>query len=248
MPIQIPKRTTPKRFIDVVDDVSLSICLQPYDTILEALEVTIQIAASRMIQLYESAVTNYDPEYIPTIFELNLYANQKKYEEFISLFESDVDIFSPVDLAETYTDTRRPNLTSSSSSTGSGTATQQNNQTRSLVTTPLTTSTRVHSVSPYDGSGSREESRDVVTDGGSTSTQESYAGNADQTTTSSTATSTVTSTGSETYEHSLRRIGRDGKFKISEIIDDAELSAAKLNFLDIILQDIADQLFLQVWI
>ena len=245
----IPERTTPRRWIEIMKtDYAQTYYFEEYDDLLDLFDLRPIEMRARSVQLFENAVTNYTDSYIRTVMYNNLKANEKKYQEFASLFSSDIDIFSPVDLSETYTDTRRPNLSSSSTSSGQGSSSAKNNQTRTIENLPLTTRTSVHSVSPYDGTGSREESRDVTTDGGSSVTEESYTGNADTTNTTTSASSTVTTTGYETYEHTLRRTGRDGKFKISEIIDDAELSAAKLNFMDIILQDIADQLFLQVWL
>lgn len=207
-----------------------------YATLLTAIDVTTNEATERMLQLHEDDITTYSADYIPRIFHLNLISNAKKYSELVSLYESDIDIFSPVHLTESYLDVRRPNLTSVSSSSS------KRNQSVTQTVTPLTTDTTTHSVNPYDNSGLRQESQEVKSVTGSDSTTTAYSGSPDV------SSGTVTSSGTETIEHQLTRSGRDGKFTVSDIIEQAELTADKLDILDIIIKDISDQLFLQVWI
>ena len=198
---------------------------------------------------YEKQVCVYTNVTISNLFRLNYYANLKKYQELVSIIESDLNILNPVDLSENFTDIRTPNLSSSSSSSGSAATNTQRKQTRTTTTTPTNyTSETTHKSNPYDNTGLRDVTKDTTVESGSTTTTENYSGQPDITDTTSSATTTTTATGNERIEHRLTRSGRDGRFKVSEIIDDAELTAAKLNFLQVLCNDISDCIFLQMWI
>lgn len=198
---------------------------------------------------YEKQVCVYTNATISNIFRLNYYANLKKYQELVSIIESNLNILNPVDLSENFTDTRTPNLASSSSSSGSAETNIQRNQTRTTTTTPNNyTSETTHNSNPYDDDDFNKVTKDTTIESGSTATTETYTGQPDSTGTISTATTTTTATGNEIIEHHLTRSGRDGRFKVSEIIDDAELTAAKLNFLQVLCNDLSDCIFLQLWI
>ncbi len=198
---------------------------------------------------YEKQVCVYTNATISNLFRLNYYANLKKYQELVSIIETDLNILNPVDLTENYTDIRTPNLQSSSSSNGSAETNTQRKQTRTTTTTPTNyTSQTDHDSNPYDNSGLRSVTRDTTVESGSTATTETFSGQPDSTGTISAATTTTTATGTERIEHRLTRSGRDGRFKVSEIIDDAELTAAKLNFLQVLCNDLSDCIFLQMWI
>lgn len=198
---------------------------------------------------YEKQVCVYTNETISNLFRLNYYANLKKYQELVSIIETDLNILNPVDLSENFTDIRTPNLQSSSSSSGSAETNTQRKQTRTTTTTPTNlTSQTDHDSNPYDNSGLRSVTRDTTVESGSTATTETFSGQPDSTGTISAATTTTTATGTERIEHRLTRQGRDGRFKVSEIIDDAELTAAKLNFLQVLCNDLSDCIFLQMWI
>lgn len=241
-------RTYPRTWDQILTtETGLTNCFAIYENILSEISVTPEQAYDRMWQNFEDAITNYTADYILTIFSNNLFTNQKKYTELIELYQKDLDIFSPVHIEETYTDIRTPDLTSNSESTGSGSSDSKINQSRTSTTTPATQQTTVHSVNPYDDTGMKTENQDVISQSGSDTTLETYSGQPDHTQTQTTAESTVTTTGTETIEHELTRSGRDGRYTISEIIEQAEQSAASLNILDIIINDLADQIFLQVW-
>lgn len=207
-----------------------------YDTILDEISVSSTEACSRMLQLYENAITTYTDDYIEDIFANNLATNGKKYAELVKLHSDDLDVLNPVDMTETFTDTRTPNLTTQSSSSS------ERKQSQTTTTTPLTTETTTHSVNPYDNTGMQQQTQDATSMTGSNTTTISFTGQPD------TASGTTTRSGTETLEHSASRKGRDGRFTISQIIEEAELSAARLDILDIIINDLADQIFLQVWL
>ena len=230
-------RTDPRRWTEIMmNDEFYSSLFSEYSALLSRINVIPSEAVERMLQLHEDDVTTYTDQYIFRIFHLNYITNYKKYNELAGLYESNIDIFSPVNITESYLDVRRPNLTSTSSSS------IEKKQSVTMTSTPATTDTTTHSVNPYDNTGLRQETQDTSSTSGSDTTVTSYSGQPD------TTSGTVTSTGSETYEHQLTKSGRDGKFTISDIIEQAELTADKLDILDIIIQDIANQIFLQIWI
>jgi hypothetical protein len=112
-----------------------------------------------------------------------------------------------------------------------------------------TTTTTEHSVNPYDNTGLRVESQDVSTDGGSSTSVESYSGQPDHVATSSSASSIVTQSGSDLLETDRKTIGRNGRrFLPSELIDSGIEALDRLDILDIIINDLAEEIFLQVWI
>ena len=219
-----------------------------YSSILEEIDVTPQDAMERMWVLFEEAITDYTKPMILNIFYLNLKANAKKYEDLVLFYNEQFYPFADIYKSETYDHRRTPQLTSTSQSTGSGTADTTRNQTRTTTNTPGTTTTIAHSVNPYDNSGLRSESQDTTTEGGSGTVTEEYSGNPDHTATTSQATATVSTSGSDRNQYEKITHGRDGKEPTSEVIKDGLLAAAYHDVLDIIINDIADQIFLQVWL
>lgn len=202
-----------------------------------------------MWELYEEAITNYTAETITQIFLSNLIANKKKYDELIDFYEETFYPFDDYYKSETYDHTRTPNLSSGSTSTGTGTATSEHNQTRTTTTTPTDYQTETtHNVNPFDSSGLRSESQDISVESGSRSVTDVYTGNPDKTTSSSSALSTVTTTGTDRNQYDKDIHGRSGRRPTSEVVQDGLLAAALHDVLDIIINDIADQIFLQVWI
>lgn len=219
-----------------------------YGEILAAIGATTQEATDRMWTLFEDGITNYTAESIASIFHLNLIANTKKYEDLVDFYEEKFYPFSDLYKSETYDHRRSPNLTSTSNSVGTGTADTTRNQTRTTTNSPGVTTTIAHSVNPYDNSGLRSESQDATSHTGTETTTEAYSGNPDHTATSSSAMSTVSTTGTDRNQYEKITHGRDGKEPTSQVIQDGLLAAALHDILDIIINDIADQIFLQAWI
>lgn len=202
-----------------------------------------------MWELFEEAITNYTAETITQIFLSNLVANKKKYDELIDFYAETFYPFDDYYKAETYDHTRTPNLQSGSTSTGTGSATSKHNETRTSTTTPTNYQTETtHKVDPFDSSGLRNESQDISIESGSRSTTDSYSGSPDVTTSTSSALSTVTTTGTDHNSYEKMIHGRSGRRPTSEVIEDGLKAAAMHDILDIIINDIADQIFLQVWI
>lgn len=220
-----------------------------YSPILQEIEANPAAAYDRMWENFEDAVTNYTKESINSIFLSNLTANKKKYDELIDFYKETFYPFSDYYKNEQYEHTRTPDLESTSTSEGSGSATTERNQSSTRTTTPNKYQTEVtHKVDPFDESGLRNQSQDISIESGSTSTTESFSGSPDETTTSSESSSTVTTSGTETNEYTKIIHGRTGQRPTSEVVADGLKAAAMHNILDEIINDIADQIFLQVWL
>ena len=220
-----------------------------YSPILQEIEANPAAAYDRMWENFEDAVTNYTKESINSIFLSNLTANKKKYDELIDFYKETFYPFSDYYKNEQYEHTRTPDLESTSSSEGSGSATTERKQSSTRTTTPNNYQTEVtHKVDPFDQSGLRNQSQDISVESGSTSTTESFSGQPDETKTSSESSSTVTTSGTETNEYTKIIHGRTGQRPTSEVVADGLKAAAMHNILDEIINDIADQIFLQVWL
>lgn len=218
-----------------------------YAELLEDIDATKEEATDRMIELFESMVTNYTAEYIQRIFKLNLVANEAKYNDIVAFFKANYHPFDEYLREEEYSSERTPDLKSLSVSSGTGSADNQRQQTQTTTTSPNSTTTTTHEVQPYDVTGLRTETKDTVAESGSTATNATNSGY-DHSSTSSSASSTVSTTGSEATEYSRSIHGRNGARPQSEIIADGFKAAAMHDVLDVILQDLADQIFLQTWI
>ena len=218
-----------------------------YSELLEDIDFTVDKALLYFTLRYEMLRSEYTDTAVMNVFEVNLLSNSKKYEDLANLYKTDIDLLNPFDITESYTDVRTPDLTSESSSSGESSTSSSRNQTATTTNTPGVTTTQTHSVNPFDNSGMRSESEDLTEQDGYNTTTVSYSGDPDSMESETSASSTVTSTGTETFTHEMTRSGRDGRFKVSELIDDAEAAAVRLNIIDIICEDIANKLFLQVW-
>ena len=222
----------------------------PYVAILEDIEVTAAMAYQRMWETHESAVTNYTAETITQIFYSNFQANKKKYDELIDFYRETFYPFDDYYKNEAYEHTRTPELESTSTSEGSGTAETERKQSRTTTTAPNQyTTTTTHSVAPFDEPVNlRNESQDISTETGTNTVTESYSGQPDATTTSTESSSTVTTTGTDKNEYTKIIHGRTGNRPTSEVVSDGLKAAALHDILDLIIEDIANQVFLQVWI
>ena len=87
---------------------------------------------------------------------------QKKYDELIDFYKETFYPFSDYYKNEQYKHTRTPNLSSDSTSTGTGSATSKHNETRTTKITPTNYQTETtHKVDPFDSSGLRNQSQDI---------------------------------------------------------------------------------------
>lgn len=225
---------------------------QGYLITLTAIGATAEDALQRMWENCEEQITNYSIEFIYEIFISNYIANKKKYDSLVEFYQDDLHLFGDYYRNEEYEHTRTPDLTSGTTSSGSGSVDTERKQTESRTETPNQyTTTNTHSVVPFDANtspGARVESIDASVDTGSRTVATSYTGQPDHTASSSSASSTVTTTGTDKNEYTKVITGRDGRRPVSEVIADGLEAAAMLDVLDVIINDVANQIFLQVWI
>lgn len=247
MPTQ--RRTIPRTWEKIVSENDLSDIFSEYDDLLAAIDATEEDAFDRMFETQQDAITNYTTEYIYQIFHNNLVAHAKKYAELVAFYQKSLYPFDSVALDETYSSTRTPELTSTSLSVGTGTSDSERKQSITQTNTPDTTTTNTHSVNPYNDSGFRPETEDSTTESGSNTNVTSFSGSPDHVATSSSASSTVTQGGQDVLETERLTVGRNGRrFLFNEIMDSGLQALEKIDVLDLIIDDLADAIFLQVWL
>ena len=182
---------------------------------------------------------------------------------------AEYDPLDNVNAVESFTETRTPNLTygttgsqtlSNSVSRSSQTSgTVQNNQTRTTTETPNQyTNTSINYIDPYDGTGFHTQEKNENIASGTRSTAESYSGQPDTTSSSGSGTETATGsnsntesrteTGTETTTRTSRRHGNIGVTASTSLIGwELDLSD-RLNLFRIIERDIAEAVFLGIWL
>lgn len=212
MALPIPERVKPRTWATIAETIADPFAI--YYPIADRLEISHSMIAEYFGILFESAISTYSNTAIMRISIANYYANQEKYNELCTLYESELDPVNNIDISESFSETRTPNLQSTSTSSGTGsstgsstgtaqgttgdTTTTERKQTQtSTSSTPSATKTSTHEVNPYDNTGLRTEYKDTVTDATSTTTTTAYTGNPDTSTssgTSSTSTSTQNTT------------------------------------------------------
>ena len=248
--VKKPTRTNFRTWDQIMEKELTTNPFNAYLLTLTEIGATAEDALQRMWELFEEAITNYTFESIQEIFISNYIANKKKYDQLVEFYADDLHLFGDYFRSEEYDHTRTPNLSSGSTSSGTGSASTKNNQTVTTTTTPNAyTNTTSHNVVPFDATtGERLEYKDTSVESGSRATATSYSGQPDTTNTTSSATSTVTTTGTDKNQYTKIISGRDGRRTTSEVVQDGLKAAALLNILDIIINDVADEIFLQVWI
>lgn len=237
-----------RRWSEIMESLQGSTLFDFFREVLELLDLPTDQAAAYFLIDYETARTDYTDQYIPIIFDMVWRTNKKKYLALAAAVNAEYNPLYNVDATESYTDTRTPDLTTTTQSTGSSSGSVKNNQTRTTTDNPgtyaeITDSRR----DPYDGSGLRTDQQTETHATGSRSTVESYAGDPDTTSSTSTGSGTTHATGSEVIEHELRRYGNIGVTSSQSLIEQELALAEKRNIFKIIEKDIAKKLFLQVW-
>lgn len=219
-----------------------------FTEVLELLNITSADATSYFNFDYADAWTDYDDATISNVFDMVYQSNRLKYMSMANAITAEYNPLYNVDATEAYTDTRRPNLTATTTTSGSSSGTVKNNQTRTTTDNGGT----YHEISdnkrdPYDGSGLRTEGQTDTHAEGSRTSSESYSGEPDTSSTTTSGTATEQRTGYETIEHNLRRYGNIGVTSSQSLITKELDLAARRNVLKVIFKDIAAKLFLQVW-
>lgn len=237
-----------RRWSDIVEENPGTQFFDFFSEVLEQIEITTAEASLIFLLDYENARTDYTDGYISNVFDMVYQVNRKKYLALVAAVNAEYNPLYNVDATESYTDTRTPDLTTTTQSSGSSSGSVKNNQTRTTTDNPgnyaeITDSRR----DPYDGSGLRTDQQTETHATGSRSTVESYAGEPDTTSSTSTGSGTTHATGSEVIEHELRRYGNIGVTSSQSLIEQELALAEKRNIFKIIEKDIAKKLFLQVW-
>lgn len=219
-----------------------------FDTVLSAINVTADDA------LEYSAIDFADLDCIYTISEIvkiaaMVYAkNAKKYAMMLDVYNVEYNPIDNVDAHETFTDTRTPDITRTSSSSGSSNSEVKNNQQRTTIDTPndYKTTTEICK-NPYDNPGYMPETKQETTDSGSRTTTESYSGLADTASATSTGSSSSTETGTEVIVHEAYRHGNIGVTSTQQLITQQIELAPKMDILSIVFADLIDAVCIQVW-
>lgn len=205
----------------------------PFDTFLEALNISPDNAFWQFTQDYYDAYTWYDNgEDIQHLISNVIDLNQAKYNALIDTFP----------FSEMRKKIRTPSITHSVAASSSGSASVTRNQTETQTETPNGYGqTRTHSVAPFDTETLKQEYQDSITNNGTRTVSTSYSGSPDSTSSSSSGTRTDTETGTETTTETV--IGSD-RLTMAEAMEDMARAA---NIFNIFEQDIAAKILVQVW-
>ena len=217
-------------------------------------EILTAIGVQPADALEYSAIDFADLDCIYTIPEIvkiaaMVYAkNAKKYAMLLQVYNVEYNPIDNVDAHEEFTDTRTPDITRTSSSSGTSSSEVKNNQERTTTDTAnnYKTTTEI-SKNPYDNPGYTPETKQETTDSGSRTTTESFSGAADTSTATSTGSSSSTETGTETIVHTSYRHGNIGVTSTQQLITQQIELAPKMDILSIIFADLIDAVCIQVW-
>lgn len=240
----------PQTWAQIVDQMQAAAAnpFEAFNEILTAIDVQPADA------LEYSAIDFADLDCIYTIPEIvkiaaMVYAkNAKKYQMLLDVYNAEYNPIDNVDAHETFTDTRTPDITRTSSSEGTSSSEVKNNQERTTTDTPnnYKTTTEI-SKNPYDNPGYTPETKQETTDSGSRTTTESFSGAADTSSATSTGSSSSTETGTETIVHTSYRHGNIGVTSTQQLITQQIELAPKMDILSIIFADLIDAVCIQVW-
>lgn len=264
----MPLRGTLRRWTEIEPTLS-SNPLTPFKPLLDQINLSLSDALDYFTLHYESAASDYTNLAIEKVFKSVYDLNRLKYERALAAMLAEYDPLDNVNAVESFTETRTPNLSygTTGSQTLSNSVTRssqtsgsvQNNQTRTTMETPNNyTNTSIDYVDPYDGTGFHTEKKNENIASGTRSTSESYSGQPDTTsstgsgsetaTGSNSTTESRTETGSETTTRTATRHGNIGVTASTSLIGwELDLSQ-RLNLFRIIERDIAEALFLGIWI
>ena len=163
--------------------------------------------------------------------------NQKKYEIWQQVYSAEYDPIQNYDRHEESTKTRTPDLTQETE------AQSQRNQTRTTTDNPQNyTETETRSVSPYDSQTMTAAEQYERSASGARNTTETYSGAPD------TASSTTTTTGTDTDAVESHIYGNIGVTTSQMMLASSLDLADRMRLVQEIEQDIAKELFLQVWL
>lgn len=219
-----------------------------FSTVLTAISVSAADALDYSVLDFGDLLTNYTDAQIIKVAAMVYAKNKKKYDMLLDVYNAEYDPIANVDATETYTDTRTPDITRTTSTEASSSGTVKNNQSRTTTETPQDyKSTTTTFKDPYDNTGFVADSKAEVIDTGSRATTEAYSGAADESSSTGTSSSSSTETGTETIVHELTRSGNIGVTSTQQLITQQIEVAPKLDILSIILSDFCNAALIGVW-
>lgn len=219
-----------------------------FSSVLTAISVSAADALQYSVLDFGGLYTVYTNAQLISVAAMVYAKNKKKYDMLLDVYNAEYDPIANVDANETYTDTRTPDITRTTSTEASSTGSIKNNQIKTNTEIPDDyKSTTTTFKDPYDNTGFTTDSKAETVDTGSRSTTEEYSGEPDETTSTGTSSSTNTETGTETIVHELVRHGNIGVTSTQQLITQQIDLAPKLDILNIILSDFCDAALIGVW-
>lgn len=212
--------------------------LNYYEPLLISLGTSIESFEQILYMDYLDARPIYKTaEDIQMCFYKTYLKNQKKYEIWQQVYEAEYDPIQNYDRHEQSTKTRTPDLTQETE------AQSQRNQTRTTTDNPQNyTETETRSVSPYDSQAMAAAEQYERSASGARNTTETYSGAPD------TASSTTTTTGTDTDAVESHIYGNIGVTTSQMMLGSSLDLSDRMRLVQEIEQDIAKELFLQVWL
>jgi len=212
--------------------------LNYYEQLLLSLGTSIESFEEILYMDYLDARPIYKTaEDIQMCFYKTYLKNQKKYEIWQQVYAAEYDPIQNYDRHEESTKTRTPDLTQETE------AQSQRNQTRTTTDNPQNyTETETRSVSPYDSQTMAAAEQYERSASGARNTTETYSGAPD------TASSTTTTTGTDTDAVESHIYGNIGVTTSQMMLASSLDLADRMRLVQEIEQDIAKELFLQVWL
>lgn len=209
-----------------------------FDDILDILDISEANAAAMFREDYYSAISRFDEsEKIQYVFHEVAMTNKKKYDLLLQAYQAEFDPIENYDRIEETTKTRTPDLTMETE------AETQRKQTRTVTDNGGTyKETDLSKTAPYDSQTLRDTEQLERTFSGSRTTDESFSGDPD------TASSTTTTTGTDEEVIESRIHGNIGVTTSQQMLESSLELAKKMNIFREIEKDIAALLLLQVWI
>lgn len=212
--------------------------LNYYEQLLISLGTSIESFEQILYMDYLDARPIYKTaEDIQMCFYKTYLKNRKKYEIWQQVYDAEYDPIQNYDRHEQSTKTRTPDLTQETE------AQSQRNQTRTTTDNPQNyTETETRSVSPYDSQAMAAAEQYERSASGARNTTETYSGAPD------TASSTTTTTGTDTDAVESHIYGNIGVTTSQMMLASSLDLADRMRLVKEIEQDIAKELFLQVWL
>ena len=222
--------------------------LSPFSDLLFRLGIGDELANYMFRLDYADAYTPYTDDEINQIVRHLFVINFKKYDKLGDIYTASYNPINNYNMTEQFEDTRTPDLAATTTTTASASSTSKIQKTQRTTDTPDNyQQTSVRSVNPYDNSGMRSESQNIVTDSGKRTTTVSYSGDPDSATSTTSSSTTATNTGTETTIHSGSRSGNIGVTTTQQMLESELELAQKMDLFKIIELDVAAKIFIGVW-